>query len=407
MFKAERFDARAWADLFARAGARFAGPVAEHHDGFSMWASRVNPWNAKEMGPRRDIVGELEKAIRARGMKFITTFHHDRHCQLYQEAAGETKFGNSHYPFIKGLPPTSEDPKLKLLYGNLPKDECYERFWLGKLVEVIDAYRPDLIWFDSWLDRVPDERRRQFAAHYLDRAAAWKKEVVITFKQQDLPQTVGVLDIEKGRMGDKTDFVWLTDDTISKGSWSYTTDLGIKPTSTVLHGLIDIVSKNGVLLLNISPRADGSIPDDQRAVLLAVGAWLKRNGEAVYGTRPWHQYGEGPTQMTKGKFGGFTDKDAYTPQDLRYTTKGATVYVTALGRPAPGAEVLARAFAADPVKGRVRVKKVSLLGSKAQVRWEARGDGLAVTMPGGAGDGTEALGVVFKVETTGSTLAAK
>ena len=396
MFKAERFDANEWAELFVKAGARFAGPVAEHHDGFSMWASKVNPWNAKDMGPKRDITGELEKAVRQRGMKLITTFHHDRHCQLYQDAPDEKRFQDSHYPFFKGMPPTSDDPLLKILYGNIPRQECYDKYWLGKLKEVIDGYRPDIIWFDSWLDKIPDQKRRQFAAYYLNRAAEWKKDVVITYKQEDLPPTVGVLDLEKGRMGDVTPRPWLTDDTISKGSWCYTQDLEIKPTSIVLHSLIDIVSKNGVLLLNISPKADGTIPDNQRAVLLGIGEWLGKFGEAIYETRPWFRYGEGPTQLEHGRFGGFTDKVGYTPKDLRYTTKGASVYVIALGWPGAGTELLATAFASDASRPSLKIDKVSLLGSREAVKWKLGPEGLSLTTPGSK---VHDLAVVFKVET--------
>lgn len=394
LFKAERFDAGEWADLFVKAGARFAGPVAEHHDGFSMWASKVNPWNAKDMGPKRDITGELEKAIRRRGMKLITTFHHDRHCQLYQDAPEETRFQDSHYPFFKGMPPTSDDPLLKTLYGNIPREECYEKYWLGKLLEVVDGYRPDIVWFDSWLDRIPDEKRRRFAAYYLNRAAEWKKDVVITYKQEDLPAAVGVLDLEKGRMGDVTERAWLTDDTISKGSWCYTQDLEIKPASIVLHSLIDIVSKNGVLLLNISPKADGTIPENQRAVLLGMGAWLSRFGEAIYDTRPWFRYGEGPTRLQQGRFGGFTDKDGYTAQDIRYTTKGDTIYVIALGWPGAGTELVATAFAAS--KEPPKITGVSLLGSREEVRWRLVADGLSLTTPVSK---VHDLAIVFKVET--------
>jgi alpha-L-fucosidase len=397
-FKAERFEANEWAELFAKAGARFAGPVAEHHDGFSMWASKVNPWNARDMGPKRDVTGELAKAIRARGMRLITTFHHDRHCQLYQDQPDEKEFRDSHYPYIKGMPPTSEDPLLKILYGNIPRDTCYEKYWLGKLTEVIDGYRPDIIWFDSWLDRIPEARRLQFAAYYLNRAAEWGKEVVITYKQEDLPPTVGVLDLEKGRMGDVTARAWLTDDTISKGSWCYTRDLQIKPTSVVLHSLIDIVSKNGVLLLNISPRADGTIPDDQKAVLLGLGEWLGKFGEAIYGTRPWIRYGEGPTQLPQGRFGGFTDKaGGYVPQDIRYTRKGKAVYVIALGWPGAGTELLCRSFAAGGAQTPPTIARVTLLGSREEVRWKLGPDGLSLTTPTSK---VHDLAIVFKVETS-------
>jgi alpha-L-fucosidase len=333
MFKAEKFDAAAWADLFKQSGAQFAGPVGEHHDGFAMWASQVTPWNAAEKGPHRDIAGELEKAIRARGMRFVISFHHARN-NLWLKDGKWT----GHYEFVKKeFPALLDDRQSAILYGYMPREQFVD-YWLAKLIEVIDRYQPDLIWFDSWLDEIPEDARQQFLAYYFNRSKQAGKDPVVTFKQQDLPQDVALLDLEKGRMDKRTDFAWLTDDTISRGSWCYTRNLSIKPTAVVLHSLIDIVSKNGCLLLNISPMADGTIPADQRQVLLEIGQWLKVNGEAIYGTRPWKVYGGGPSsdKHEKGHFGGIADpKGGYTPQDIRYTVSpdGKTFYAIALGWP--------------------------------------------------------------------------
>ena len=328
MFKAEHFDAARWADLFVKAGARFAGPVAEHHDGFAMWASKVTPWNAGERGPKRDITGELAKAIRERGLKFITTFHHARN-NLFQR---DGKW-DGHYLGVKqNFPSVLEDPERAFLYGYMPREQ-FLQMWLAKLVEVINNYRPDIIWFDSWLDQIPEQLRQKFLAYYYNRAAEWDQEVVVTFKQQDFPRSVAVEDFEKGRADHLTDYVWLTDDTISKGSWCYTKDLKIKSANEVIDTLIDIVSKNGVLLLNISPKADGTIPDDQKQVLLDIGQWLSVNGEAIYETRPWFTYGEGPTGMERG--GHFVGSTEYTDDDIRYTRSkdGQALYAIALGWP--------------------------------------------------------------------------
>jgi len=329
LFKAEKFDPEAWAELFKKAGARFAGPVAEHHDGFSMWASKQTPWNVKDRGPKRDTTGELERAIRKRGMRFITTFHHARNC-LWRKNGKWT----GHYQFVKKyFPELLEDPERAVMYGYMPR-ERFLNMWLGKLMEVVDSYRPDIVWFDSWLDEIPDAYKLRFLAHYFNRAASWGRPVVVTYKQKDLPREVGVEDFEKGRANRLTEFVWLTDDTISRGSWCYTRGLKIKSTEEVLHSLIDIVSKNGVLLLNISPKADGTIPENQRKVLLEIGAWLRTCGEAIYGTCPWKVFGEGPTRLERG--GAFIRwRGRYKPEDIRYTqTKdGKVLYAISLGWP--------------------------------------------------------------------------
>jgi len=340
MFRAEHFDPDQWADLFVRAGAKFAGPVAEHHDGFSMWASQVNPWNAGKMGPKRDVVGELEKAIRSRGLKFVTTFHHARR--------------RNWYPRVKGWATTSTDPMLRMLYANLPDDLC-DRLWLAKLGEVIDWYHPDLIWFDGRLEDVAEPYHLRFLACYLNGAANWGKEVVVTTKGHDFPPEVSIEDFEKGRLDRLTDYAWLTDDTISTGSWGYTQNLRIKPPHRVLHDFIDIVSKNGCLLLNISPRSDGIIPQNQQEVLLELGKWLKINGEAIYCTRPWFTFGEGPTRLQRG--GHFVRGVEYTSKDIRYTRSqdGRTLYAIVLGWPQERELTLTSLLVHKAAPGRVQL----------------------------------------------------
>jgi len=232
-----------------------------------------------------------------------------------------------HYDGVRmNYPSLLEDKQRAILYGHMPREKFVE-MWKGKLIEVIDKYQPDLIWFDSWLDQIPEKARFEFAAHYLNQAKKWGREVVITRKQKDLPLAFSLEDFEKGRADKLTENVWLTDDTISKGSWCYTEGLRIKEADEVVDTLIDIVSKNGQLLLNISPMADGTIPDDQRKVLLAMGDWLKTNGEAIYNTRPWLAYGEGPTKMKKS--GHFVGSIRYGAKDIRYTRSkdGATLYL--------------------------------------------------------------------------------
>ncbi len=359
MFKAEKFDAERWVALFEKAGAKYIGPVAEHHDGYSMWDSEITPWNAAETGPKRDVTGMLAKAARKRGMKFVTSFHHARN--------------RIHYNRVKGWPTASDDPKLRMLYGNMTKDK-FHKVWLTKLAEVIDKYQPDLMWFDSWLDTIPPEHQRKYLAYYFNRAAQWDKSVVVTRKQKDLPLDLSVEDFEKGRAKDLKQNVWLTDDTISagpwrtSGSWSYTSELVIKPPTRVIHDFIDIVSKNGCLLLNISPRSDGTIPDKQKEILLQMGAWLNCNGEAIYNTRPWKVYGEGPTKMKKG--GHFVDEVKYTGKDVRYTrTKNdEALYAITLGWPEDKTIVLESVKASG--KG-----KVMLLGYDKPLKYEIGDDG--------------------------------
>lgn len=400
MFTAEHFDAEKWAELFVKAGAKFAGPVAEHHDGFSMWDSDATPWNAADMGPKRDVTGELAKAIKAKDMKFITTFHHAKNLQRHDSTNLDSRgksFRNSHYPFFEGMPTTSDDEKLKYLYGNIPEDQWLEEVWFGKLKEVIDQYQPDIIWFDSWLDQIPEEYRQKFSAYYLNEAEKWGKEVVIVRKQDDLPLDYTVDDLEKSRKNKIEASSWMTDETISKGSWCYTKDLQIKASADVLHVLIDIVSKNGVLLLNISPMLDGTIPDEQRKVLLDMGEWLGKYGESIYATRPWYTFGEGPTKEPEGHFRNHAEflKVKYSAKDIRYSTKGDVIYATILGWP-ENSDIKLEAFSAAALPEALNIKSVSLMGSKGKLNWELEKDGLNITLPETAPD---KMAVVLKIKT--------
>lgn len=388
MFKAEKFDPEEWAELFEQTGARFAGPVAEHHDGFSMWDSEVTPWNARDVGPKRDITGELAVSLRKRGMQLITTFHHARHLQRYDKPMKVKEFNGdnrvnwmSHYPLFEGMPPVSDDPRLSMLYGKLPEKEWLEDVWLAKLKEVVDKYQPDMIWFDSWLDQIPEEYRAQFCAYYLNKAAKLGKEVVILRKQKDLPLDFTVLDHEKSRMSGASENVWMTDDTISRGSWCYTDSLTIKPAADIIHALADTVAKNGIVLMNISPMADGTIPQNQRKTLQGIGEWMKINGEAIYATRPWDVFGEGPTKEPGGGFGDANQflNLKYSANDFRFTCSkdGKTVYAIMLGWPETGESVNIRSLAND----KLRVTAVSLLGCDEKIDWQQTTDSLSVTLP--------------------------
>ena len=350
-----------------------------------------------DTGPKRDITGELAKAIKSRGMKFVTTFHHARN-NLWQtkNRRGELSW-TGHYQFVqRDFPSLLDDPKNAILYGYMPREKFLE-MWKGKLIEVIDKYQPDLMWFDSWLDEIPEQTKMEYLAYYFNKANERSSEVIVTFKQDDLPREVALDDYEKGRADKLTDFVWLTDDTISKGSWCYTNDLEIKSAAEVLRIFIDIVSKNGQLLLNISPMADGTIPENQKEVLLGMGQWLSKYGEAIYETRPFVEFGEGPTRLEKG--GWFVKMEgAYGPEDIRYTRKGDTVYAIVLGWPGENKAITMKMFGQGKEAQNVKVTSVSMLGIKEKIKWGRQDSGLIVTTPSKKVDD---LAIVFKLTTSG------
>ncbi|WDZ82911.1 alpha-L-fucosidase [Micromonospora cathayae] len=357
------FDPNEWAQLFVDAGAKFAGPVAEHHDGFSMWDSRVNEWNSVAKGPRLNLLRLHTDAIRARGLKVMVAMHHAFNFTGFYQWA-----------------PQQSDPSLRKLYGQLSTAEEHQ-LWYDKLKEVIDQSQPDILWQDFDLRRIDEAQRTRFLAYYYNQAVAWDKEVVATYKD-GLENGGAVFDYERGGPADLRNPYWLTDDSISSSSWSYTTGLGYYTLNQMLHSLIDRVSKNGNMVLNIAPMADGTIPSGQRTILLGMGDYLRRFGESIYATRAWVDYGEGPTQMGGGSF---VEPRAGTPQDIRFTRSkdNRVLYATVLGW--PGSSVTITTLAG----GRINLStltSVQLLGSTAGTYLDLPtrtqdGSGFRITLP--------------------------
>jgi alpha-L-fucosidase len=369
MFTAEKFDPEEWADLFQNAGAKFAGPVAQHHDGFSMWNSKLNPNNAKTEGPKRDITGELLASLKKRNMKTITTFHHAFTGQRQREGQPENERPLSYYRYDKTLFTSSEDPKLRKLYGNMPEAE-FNEYWLGLVQEVVDKYEPDMIWFDSWLDMIPETYRQRMAAHHFNAAESRNQEVALICKQEDMPNDLRVLDIEQGGMKEMPDRVWMTDITLSKNGWCYVQDQKYKPLPLLIRNMIDVWSKRGVVLLNISPRSDGVIGEIQRERLKGLGEWMKVYGEAVYGTRPHAIYGYGEAAIKDGNHGGQSATIKYSSRDVRFTVSadGKSIYVFLLGSPQPSDKISIKHLA-DGASSDFKIKGVELLGRDADLDW--------------------------------------
>ncbi len=376
-FTAEHFDAQEWVDLFKAAGARFAGPVAQHHDGFAMWDSEINPWNAMDKGPKVDVTGELARALRKQNMKLITTFHHARNLQRYRNMK-ESGFA-SHFIYNKDWHTSTTDPELKLLYGNVD-EEWFKGYWYDQIDEVVRKYNPDLIWFDSWLNFMPEHLRQKMVANYLNHAQLRGQEVVVCYKQADLPESVGVHDIEQGGKRDVSEHPWMTDITISNKSWCYVEGQTYKPTSMVVRNFIDVVSKNGVVLLNISPKADGTIPTEQREILLGLGRWLDMYGEAIYETRPWIMYGFGDASAKQGSHGGQTATVEYTANDIRFTQSkdGKTLYMIFLGKPNVGWTKDFHLMANQRYFPEGEIESVSLLSSEENLEYHLSGYGFRV-----------------------------
>ncbi len=377
-FKAEHFDPAAWAKLFRTAGARYVVPVAEHHDGFAMYDSRLSDWTAVKMGPHRDVIGELAKAVRAEGMKLGLSSHRAEHDWFFEYGRRfDSDVNDPRYAALYGPAHPLQGAK-----GEDGKDvdwtfvsDAYLDDWLARSAEIVQDYHPDLMYFDWW---VGQQRFRgalaNFATFYYNQSAARGQPVVLNYKLDAMRASSGTLNIERGQAADIRQQPWQTETSISQASWGYVEGDTYKTPEEIVHLLADVVSKNGNLLLNIGPKGDGSIPAPAQNILQSIGEWMRANGEAIYGTRPWTRFGEGPTQVAAG-----TMQDSktapYTAQDFRFTSKEGRLYAIELGWPADGKAVI-HAIGAD-----LRVSKVILLATSASVAFQQQADGLHLTLP--------------------------
>ncbi|MFY0625004.1 MAG: alpha-L-fucosidase [Reichenbachiella sp.] len=399
MFKAEKFDPEEWAELFKTTGAKFAGPVAQHHDGFAMWDSDVNPWNAKDMGPKRDVLGDLFASLKKRGIKTLATFHHARNGQRNANDSSLWKTGyNSHYPYHPDFPTATTDSKLRKLFGNFETIDEFNQYWLDQVNEVVDKYDPDVIWYDSWLNMIPEEYRLKMAANFFNNGLKNGQEVVTCHKQNDMPMNCSVLDFEQGGRRDVHPMPWMTDITLGHSRWMYVEGHQYKTAELVVRNMIDVWSKNGIVLLNISPRADGVINHEQRAVLKEIGDWMDVHGEAVYRTHPHTIFGYGSAAAGDGHLGGQSSTVQYSEKDVRFTISkdNKSMYVFFLGVPEVGKRISMRT-----IGGYHRnippspIKNVTLLGSDVDVDWELTSGDFFLTMPD---EKFNPLATVFKFE---------
>jgi alpha-L-fucosidase len=244
-------------------------------------------------------------------------------------------------------------------------------------VELIDRYGPDMLWFDFGLRGLPGHYKQEFLAHYFNWAQAQGREVAVTYKKHDLAPGVGVVDLEAGRMPTLTYHEWITDTTIDDSrAWGYLKDTPYKSTTSLVHYLVDNVSKNGHLLLNVGPRPDGTIPARGAEVLRGIGRWLAVNGESIFGTTSWMAHGEGPTQMTTGGSGNEGEGAGFTAQDVRFTTQDNVLYATCLGW--PGVEItIATLKDLYPAE----IEAVTMLGSGQPLKWRLDEAGLTIETP--------------------------
>lgn len=390
-FTADKFDATQWAKLFRETGARYVIPVAEHHDGFPMYDCAFTRWDATEMGPKRDVVDELAEAVREEGMKFGVSSHRAFNWMFYVR---DESFDNAdpQYADLYGrpMPFLFEDDAANYKENFTPQDQQFKDDWLARSCELIDKYQPDVFWFDfgisagqryaSHEENPFADHLKQFAAYYYNKTANNADGPgVINYKWAAFPEKAAVLDKERSKMAEIRKPFWQTDTAVSSSSWGYTEDQKYKTPDRLVDDLVDIVSKNGCLLLNVGPRADGTIPDEDQEILRAIGGWLKIHGEAIYDTTYWKTFGEGPTTVSTGHVAESRDKP-FTAKDLRFTTRDDVLYVTGLKWPDDN-KITITTLAAGSELYPEEIASVVMLGSDAVLQWTRGDDGLTVSLP--------------------------
>jgi alpha-L-fucosidase len=395
LWKAERFDPKSLARLYREAGAKYFVSMGVHCDNFDLWNSRNRRWNSVKMGPRRDIVGEWREAARAEGLRFGVSEHVWGSYNWWETNKGADKQG----PYA-GVPYDGNDPANRDLYfpphapareswaeqGNEPEE--WKREWFLRAQDLIDQHQPDLYYEDGGIPF--GQWGRSLVAHYYNQSLRWhagRMEVVYTGKRRsECASGACVLDVERGVVDDIEPHPFQTDTCI--GDWHYNRDVVYKRPKTVIDLLVDVVSRNGNLLLNIPLPASGMPDDAELKILSSITAWMKVNSEAIYATRPWKIFGEGPGIQKTAPGGGFAGTTEHfneskrldlTGEDIRFTTKGDSLYAFAMGW--NSRETIIRALKQSRALEQRKIASVALLGSKNPPRWKLEDDGLHIESP--------------------------
>ena len=383
LWKAEKWNPEELMKLYKKVGAKYFVSMGTHHDNFFLWNSKIHRWNSVSMGPKKDVVGLWQKAAQNEGLRFGVSEHLAASYTWFQTAHGSDKTGDK-----AGVPYDGNDPQYEDLYhakaapgdnGWLTNNPVWQKEWFNCIEELIDKYHPDLLYSDS---KLPFENTgRSMISHYYNQDMKknnGKLEAVYTCKEPSNGRFAQ--DVERGVLDSISEFPWQTDTSI--GDWYYRTGQKYKTSEEVIQMLVDIVSKNGNLLLNVVQTPEGDLEPDVLSILDRIAVWTKVNGEAIYGTRPWKVYGEGPStnkNQEKGQFGGVKDIRAYQSTDLRFTTKDGVLYIFCMNAPTEGIQV--KSLGKLSTYSGKAIASISMLGSKSKIQWK-QGDGeLYITKP--------------------------
>jgi alpha-L-fucosidase len=385
LWKAERWNPDKLMKLFKKAGAKYFVSMASHHDNFFLWDSKIHSWNAVNYGPKKDVVGLWQKAARKEGLKFGVSEHLAASYNWFQTSRGADKTG----PYA-GIPYDGNDPQYEDLYHTkadsadirnwLSNNPEWHKDWFDAVTELIDKYKPDLLYSDSKLPF--DEVGRSMLAHYYNQSVKDNTRVNVVYTCKEVSNGKWVQDVERGVLEGISPYPWQTDTSI--GDWYYRTGQKYKSADEVIQLLMDIVSKNGNLLINVVQTPEGDLEQDVVDIMENISKWIAANGEGVYATRPWKVYGEGPSTLKEnqkaGRFGGVSDSRAYQPADVRYTTKGNNVYAFIMST--PNGDIKLTSLGKNAKLLEKDIISVSMLGSKEKLKWKQQDEALIITKPG-------------------------
>lgn len=350
-FNGEKFDADSWVTLFKNAGAKFVMPVAEHHDGFAMYATDFNRWNSVNMGPKVDVLENIKSACEKHNLTFCASSHRAEHYffmntgRTIESDVNDEKFADFYGPAVlnETLSPKNVFNATEDTYAQGASDE-WLCDWMVRTCEIIDKYKPQILYFDWWIhNKTFKPYLKKIAAYYYNRALSWDKEVTINYKHEAFALGVGTFDVERGALTGISPVPWQTDTAIGKLSWGYRKDNEYKTARQIICDLIDIVSKNGMLLLNVGPKSDGTITEEETEVLTQIGKWMNVNSDGIYETTPWKKFGEGKINCEEGFFKDSNEKN-YTSSDFRFTYKNGCIYAFQM-KPDTNSEILIKSLA--------------------------------------------------------------
>ncbi len=379
LWKAEKWNPDRLMQLYKKAGAKYFVSMGSHHDDFFLWNSKLHKWNAVNMGPKRDVVGDWQKAAKKYGLRFGVSEHLGASFTWFQASHGSDKTGPK-----AGVPYDGANPQYQDLYhfparpgdsGWYSNDPRWQRQWYAEIKELVDNYHPDLLYSDGGVAFGNDVGLSMIAHLYNSDAALHGGQTEAIYNCKQKSEGRWVEDLERGIMPKIDPNPWQTDTSI--GDWFYNRNWKFRPVSWVIHMLVDNVSKNGNLLLNVVQRPDGSLDADVEKMLAQLADWTAVHGEAIFGSRPWLVYGESAVRVKGGAFG---EDFKYNAKEIRFTTKGSVLYAIALGWPEDG-QIVVHSLAKPAGENINNITAVSLLGYDGKIAWKQTAEGLVVTLP--------------------------